>query len=148
MRPLGVVLLLPRLDDGAGMRQTAEPVQIQALIAKPAVEALDMGVLRGLAGVNEISRHAMCIGPSVQDAPSKLWTIVHANPFGRAKGAHELVEDTRDAWAWERGVDFQHQALTSHPIEQIQRAKTASIDEHVLHEVHTPGFSPFPDLLL
>ena len=49
-----VVVLAPDLDPFAGVGQAHEPVHVQALVAKLAVEALDEGVLHGLARLDEV----------------------------------------------------------------------------------------------
>ena len=44
-----VVVLAPDGDDLAGLRQGFEPVLVEAFVPELAVEALDVGVLGGLA---------------------------------------------------------------------------------------------------
>ena len=53
MRRLVVAVLVPVIDDAAHVAQAAEPVLRQALVAEAAVEALDIGVLHRLAGLDE-----------------------------------------------------------------------------------------------
>ncbi len=45
MGPLGVIVLAPSFEDGAGMRQRAEQGLVQQLVAQTTVKALDEGVL-------------------------------------------------------------------------------------------------------
>lgn len=45
MRPLGVVLESPALDDGSSVRHADEPMLIQTLVAQPAVEAFNVGIV-------------------------------------------------------------------------------------------------------
>ncbi len=45
VRPVLVVVVTPGVDHAAHMAQTGEPMLRQALVAQPAVEALDVGVL-------------------------------------------------------------------------------------------------------
>jgi len=49
-----VVVPTPVTDDGSGVGQAGKPVVVQALVSKLAIEAFDVGVLRGLAGLNEL----------------------------------------------------------------------------------------------
>jgi len=86
MRPLGVVVLLPDVDNRAGVGEAAKPLQILALITERAVEALDVGVLRRFAGLDEIQRDAMRIGLSIQDLPRELGSVVDGDLLGRAIG--------------------------------------------------------------
>ena len=52
--PLLIVVLPPRLHDLAGIAEAEEPVLVEAFVAQPAVEALAVGVLDRLAGVDEV----------------------------------------------------------------------------------------------
>jgi hypothetical protein len=49
-----VVVLSPRFDDPAGIRQGQKPRLVQALVSESAVEALDVRVLNRLAGRDEV----------------------------------------------------------------------------------------------
>ncbi len=53
MRAFGVVVVAPSAYFLAGVAQRAEPVQVQAFVPELAVEALDEGVLNGLARFDE-----------------------------------------------------------------------------------------------
>ena len=48
VRPVGVVVLLPYLDQPTSARQVAEHVRIEALVAEATVQALDEAVLHRL----------------------------------------------------------------------------------------------------
>jgi hypothetical protein len=52
MRALCVVIRTPFRDLSARVEQIPEPAHVQALIAEPAIEAFDVGILHGLAGLN------------------------------------------------------------------------------------------------
>ena len=54
MRPDLVVVVSPGFDLGSGVVETDEPVVVQALVAKLAAEALDVAVLDGLPGADEV----------------------------------------------------------------------------------------------
>ena len=49
VRPDEIVVEPPALDDGAGLGEAGEDLLVQALVAEPAVEALDEAVLLRLA---------------------------------------------------------------------------------------------------
>jgi hypothetical protein len=82
MRPLGVVLLLPRLNGHTRVGKTAEPVQIKALISKLAVEAFAVGILRRLARLDEVQGDAVRVGPGIQRLASKFRPIVDGDLLG------------------------------------------------------------------
>ena len=54
MRPAGVVIDPPGLDDLAGIVEIEEPVLVEAFIPEPPVEAFDEGVLCWLARLDEV----------------------------------------------------------------------------------------------
>ena len=76
-----VVVLAPLFDDALGVRQGDEPVLIEPLIAKPAVEAFDESVLRWLTRFDE----------------SKLDAVVSENTNGaessNPRGVLEILRD-------------------------------------------------------
>jgi hypothetical protein len=49
VRPDGVVVDAPLFDDPIGLAERREQVLVQALVAEPAIEAFDEGVLRRFA---------------------------------------------------------------------------------------------------
>jgi hypothetical protein len=52
MGPLGVIVVPPLVDQLAHKGQRAKQVGVEQFAAKRAVEALDVGMLRRLAGLN------------------------------------------------------------------------------------------------
>ncbi len=57
-------------------RQGDEPVLIETLIAKPAVEAFDESVLRWLARFDESKLDALVIGPRIENSTRELGPVV------------------------------------------------------------------------
>ena len=53
-----------------------EPVLVQALVAELAVEALDVGVLRRLAGLDQAQLDAALVGPLVERPARELRPLV------------------------------------------------------------------------
>ena len=64
MRPVVVVVVAPVVNDAAHVAQTGEPVLRQALVTEAAVEALDVGVLHRLAGLDEAQLDAVAGSPA------------------------------------------------------------------------------------
>jgi hypothetical protein len=52
VRPVGVVLDASGLGEDLGLQERGELLGVQQLVAHPAVEALDEGVLPGRAGLD------------------------------------------------------------------------------------------------
>lgn len=53
LRPLLVVLMNPGADHSSGMVEAGEPVLVQPLVAQPSIERFDVGVLVGLARLDQ-----------------------------------------------------------------------------------------------
>lgn len=66
VRAFGVVIDPPVFNDLLRFADAGEPMLVQAFFAVPPVEAFDVGVLRRLAGVDEIELNAMIVSPSNQ----------------------------------------------------------------------------------
>ena len=93
MGPDGIVVHAPGLDDLARVRQAEEPVLVQALVAEPAVETLDVGMLIRLARVNEVQPNAAGVGPRIERPADELGPIVPAEWRSAAGEAASLVRD-------------------------------------------------------
>jgi hypothetical protein len=66
VRPDLVVVFSPELDVLLRVGKVHKPVLIEALVPQPAVEALDVAVLRGLGGANEVQRNPVLERPSIE----------------------------------------------------------------------------------
>lgn len=53
-----IVVVLPRCQHGPGVIERGELGDVEAFVAKPAVERLAKAVLDGLPGPNEVELHA------------------------------------------------------------------------------------------
>jgi hypothetical protein len=76
VRPLGIGVVPPVLHDPARAAETQEPVLVAAFVARPAVEALAVGVLDRLAGIDEGKGDGMLARPFLQRPTDELWTVV------------------------------------------------------------------------
>lgn len=61
-----MVVLSSGCDGVLRIRQAEELVQVEALIAQPAVDALDEGVLHRLARLDEAQHYPALVGPPVE----------------------------------------------------------------------------------
>src|SRR4029079_11131491 len=67
-----VIVSTPTLKLFPGVRQRQEPMRVQALRAQSAVERLDEGIVRRLAGSREVEHDLVLIGPQIQVARHEL----------------------------------------------------------------------------
>jgi len=78
-RPLFVVFTPPSLDHNSGMRQADEPVFVQALIAQSAVKRFDIGVLVGLARLDQEQPYTTTMRPRQHRPAAELLAVVGAD---------------------------------------------------------------------
>ena len=136
--PHFVVLLSPVGDLGACIEQIAKPVGPQALFAKSPVEALDVSVLGGLAGLDVAQLDLPLQTPSQEVPARQFGAVVAANRLRQATSRDHLVKHARNSAAREASVDLQRQALACKRIHHAQYADRASGSNHVVGEVQSP----------
>ncbi len=56
-------------NDRTRLFERRKPIEVQAFFAQAAVKALDVGVLRRLAGIDEVQFNAMIRRPTIQGRP-------------------------------------------------------------------------------
>jgi hypothetical protein len=96
------VFLALSLDDHSCLGRAHETMLVQTLVAELAVEALDVGVLHGLAGTDEAQANAAAIGPLVEHAASELGSVVDVDGDGCTAARDHMVELARSAQARDR----------------------------------------------
>lgn len=139
MRPGVVVVDPPGFDGLASIGQADEPALVQAFVAEPPVEAFDVGVLHGLARLNEGERDAAGVCPLVERAPGELGAIVHHDRLRQSADAGQPIERSDDPCAGQREVHLERGALPRVVIDDRQRAEPPPVGERVAHEVHAPA---------
>jgi len=60
-----VVIVKPKCQLATGIGQGEEDLHVQALVAQPAVEALDVAVLHGPSWPDEVQMHTVAVGPQI-----------------------------------------------------------------------------------
>ena len=93
--PDEIVVEPPAFDDGAGLGETGEDLLVQALVAQPAVEALDEAVLLRFARGDLAPSEAGAIGPFEDGAAGHLGAVVAGDDRGLAAAGDERVERAR-----------------------------------------------------
>ena len=96
MRPEGVVIVFPARKRLAGMIERGEDRLVEQVVTEPAVEALDEGVLRRLAG-RDLMPFELCLLPPAQDRRAdELRPIVADDRQGLARPVDDGIEFTAD----------------------------------------------------
>jgi hypothetical protein len=74
--PLVVVVVAPRIQRGLDVDETQEPMLREALLAKPAIERLDQGIVPRSARPTEVELDPVPVGPMVQGPRGELGSVV------------------------------------------------------------------------
>ena len=82
VRSEAVVIVLERLDLFLRAVERKEPIHIQTLITKAAVERLDERIIRRFSGPREVQRHFILVGPLVQRFGDELAAVVDLDALG------------------------------------------------------------------
>src|SRR5260221_11413292 len=93
MRPFPIVLDAPRFDLVPRIVERNEDVFIQAFLAQPCIEALDVRVLNRLARFDELQLYAMLIGPLVERPAAQLGTVIRLNRQGQSTRGAQSLQD-------------------------------------------------------
>ena len=138
MRSPLVVVPPPAGDDGPRRRQIFEPVVVQAFVSEPAVEALDVGVLRRLPGRDQLQLDTMSVGPLVEGSPGELRPLIGPNRARTTSEDDGLIEHTGHVLARDAVVDDDVDGLLGEVVDDRQAFQTSTVVESVHHEVHRP----------
>src|ERR1700678_3972582 len=109
---LAVVLLTPGCQSTPNIVQRSEPTCVEALVAQPAMEALDVAVLHRAARLDVHQPNLPVFGPADHPARSELRPVVRAHVLWPATFADQALQHPRHATRAETGVGFQRQALS------------------------------------
>ena len=97
VRPNGVLVPPPGLDDDACLASGPEPFDVQTLVSQPAVEALVGAVLPGLARVDVNGLDLVFGQPAQYRRADELRAVVATDERGDAALAHQFGQQLDDA---------------------------------------------------
>ena len=93
VRPYGVVVPTPSLDDDAGFTARSEPLQVQALVPEAPVKRFVGSVLPRLAWVDMGRVHVALVEPFEDRRADKFRTIVRSQMGRRSVRTHQLSQN-------------------------------------------------------
>ncbi len=79
------------------MVEGSEPAGVEAFVAEPPVEALDVAVLHWAAGLDVDQRYAVVFSPGQHASGSELRTVVRAHRVGSATLRDQPLQHARHA---------------------------------------------------
>lgn len=111
-----VVTVAPVFDHAPDLIERGEHEPVQYVGAERAIEALDIGVLGRLSGLDVDQIDAVALGPLLQCLADELRAIVQTQPPGCATHLDEFVQGANDAGRWQAAVDLD---LHRFPVEVV-----------------------------
>src|SRR6185312_6675453 len=119
-----------------------EQVLVEALVAQPAVEALDEAILHRLAWCNVVPFDVAFLLPGQDGVRGELGAVV-ADDYARAASRlDDAVELAHDPWGSKRGVGHQPEAFPGEVIDQSEDAEAPATHQRVHDEVERPAQIP------
>src|SRR5690606_28293888 len=133
-----VVVSAPLLDDHARLDSRAEPLEAQALIAQPSVEALVGAVLPRFAGI-DVGDLDLGLDDPLQDRlADELRSVVGTKHGGRSTLAHEPRQHLDDSPGADAAGHVDGQALPGELVDHGQALDLLAIGAGVEDEVVGP----------
>src|SRR6266446_7761259 len=139
VRPNRIVVQAPGFDDLACVSQAEEPVLVETLVAEPAVETLDVGILIRLARLDEVQPDALGVGPCIEGPADELGSIVRDEHRRARARLDEPLEHLDHSPAADRRVHFDRQTGPREVIHHRQKPDAAAVFQGVQQEVERPA---------
>ena len=133
-----VVIMAPQGQLATGIGQGKKDFHVQALIAQPAVEALDIAVFDRLARTDEVQVHSVVIGPQIHRLTCELGSVIDGDRLRRASQSNDWVERRSDLLSAQRGIGMQGQALAGELIDDRKHPDPAAVGQPLSDEIHAP----------
>ena len=138
MRPDGIVVPPPALDDDLRLAQRVEDLAIEKLVAQACIEALDEAVLPRAAGRDVGGAGADGSDPVLYGLGDELGPVVGTDVPGHAAQNEEVGERIDDVDGFEPPGYADGQALVGEFVKDFEHADLASVVGSVLDEVVGP----------
>ena len=149
MRPDGVVVTTPALDDDLRFAQRVEDLAIEQLVAQPGIEALDEAVLPRAARCDVGGLCADGGDPLLHRLGDELRAIVGADVLGHAAQDEQVGQHIDDVDGFEPARYPDGQAFVGELVDDVEHAEFASVMGALLDEVVGPdvigALGPQPD---
>src|SRR5215813_10482507 len=139
MGPLGGVDRQPSLGDRADLIEGLEEMRVEDLLTIGAIEALDEGILIGLAGLNVAQADPLSRTPLDEGLGDELRAVVDTHPGRAAIKSHELVQHPNDPGAGDGGADLDRKRLSVALVEDREGPEGTAVIERISHEIERPG---------
>ena len=138
MRPDGVVMLAPTLDQDPGFGQGVEDLAVEHLVPEFSVEALVVTVLPWAARFDEQCLHANPRQPFPHRDGGELTAIVRTDVIRWAMPGEQVCQNMQDIVMPQAARNLDRQALAGKLINHGEHADRSAVMRAVLYEVVGP----------
>jgi hypothetical protein len=138
MRPHGIVVTTPALDDDLRLVERVEDLAVEKLVAQARIEALDEAVLPWAASLDVGGPCAYGSNPVLHGFGDELGSIVGTDVPGNAAQDEEVRQRIDHVDGLEPAGDANGQALMGELVDDIEHAEPAPVVRAVLEEVVGP----------
>lgn len=97
MWPVGVVIQPPVFNLGSSIVQTDKNMFVEALIPELTVEALNIGILGRLPGLDKVQFDTVRIRPGIHSLADEFRSVVDGDDFGQSPGQHDALQNPSNA---------------------------------------------------
>ncbi len=111
----------------------------EPIVANGPVVTLDVSILLGLAGLDEIDADSVPGSPCQRHRADVLRTVIASDGTRFAAPLDDAVKRSDHALGWQREIDFNSQAFAVIVVDDVEQPDTASVGKLVVHEVHRPA---------
>ena len=134
-----VVVDAPVADEDVSFEEAVELPRVEQLVAEPAVERLDPGVLPRRSRVDGHARGAVAPAPLGEDDRDEVGAVVEAHERrGSAPLDREAIQDGDDVIGGDRVLDADLQALARALVDDVEHIDLPVIDGVIELEVERP----------
>ena len=144
MRPHGIVVGGPCVDELAGLTKIDEQAFVQKLIAHPAVEGFDVAVLRRFARRDVMPFDTMIFCPGEDRVRGELGAVIRHDHRRLAAPADKHCQFACDPSPRDRGVRDRRQAFARHIIHDVENAEPQPAARPLLPGYFLPLTAPDP----
>jgi hypothetical protein len=139
VRPKGVILPLPVVQNLLSMFQRQEPVNGQTFISEFTIKRLHIGIISRFSRSGEVQHDLIVVRPPIHFLADKLTAIVTLNPLRDYLFImHHLLKGLADIHALQRGSGHQTQAFFTIIIDYSQNPEPSSIEQGINEKIHAP----------
>ena len=138
MRPDGIIVTTPALDDDPGFLECVEDLAVEQFVPKLGVEALDVAVLPGRPRRDVGRLRTNGRDPCLDGLGDELGAIIRPNMAGNATQDEQVGEDVDHVSALQLASDPDRQALAGELVDHVQHPDLPPIVCSGFHEVVGP----------